>query len=218
MTRRWPLYFSAAMLGTAMLWAADKDKDRGTGDKPQPKKGAPSPFVDTSEFLREHDRNKDGSLSKNELPAWLHHNFPRLDANKDGKISKDELEKGVAYLHQRRRPSDLMAVLVEMSDCDECCMEEVQRAYDTLRKLDANGDGKISAEELKECRSQIVRERVAGLIERLDDNKDGKLSKDETRGQLRDDFEELDRDKDGFLSREEIHAGASARPRPGTEK
>jgi len=198
---------------------ADTKKDSKTDDsKKDDAKAKARPLVDVDAFLREYDKNKDGFLSKEEMPEWLHYNFARLDANKDGKISKDELQKGMAYLQQRRRPSDVVLVLVEMSDCDECCMEEVQRAYEMLAKLDKNKDGKIDADELKAGRAQIIKDRVAGVIKRLDANKDGKISKEEARGMVKEHFAELDKNRDGFVDQEELTTAASAKPSEGKDK
>jgi len=215
MWRRWflgPLAVVALVL-TGLAAAAlrpDERDDKSRGGRPDGKKAAQ--VADWEAFLQEYDQNKDGYLTKDELPGWLHHNFGRLDTNKDGKISKDELEKGVAYLHQRRRPSGIIAVLVEMSDCDECCAEELQVVYDTLRKIDRNGDGKIDADELKSGRALVVKERVDGLVKELDRDGDGKISKSEARGQVRAHFADLDTNKDGFVDRDELMAGASAKP------
>jgi len=102
-------------------------------------------------------------------------------------------------------------VLVEMSDCDECCAEELQQMFDVLRKLDRNGDGKIDADEIKSGREVVVKERVDTLFKELDANKDGKISKDEARGQIKAHFGQLDTNKDGFIDREELMAGAQAK-------
>jgi len=156
-----------------------------------------------ADFLREYDRNKDGFLSRDELPRWMRHHFQRLDVNKDGKISKEELEKGERYV-RRHRPSDVMFVLVEMSDCDECSLEELQRVYEMLRKMDRNHNGVLELAELKAAREALGKERVDEIFEDLDANKDGKISKDEARGQLKKNFAELDRNKDGFIDRDEL--------------
>jgi Ca2+-binding EF-hand superfamily protein len=87
-----------------------------------------------------------------------------------------------------------------------------------LRTLDANRDGKISAEEMNAGRTRVVRERVAGLIEDLDADRDGKVSKEEARGQIRADFEQLDENRDGHISREELFNRASAKPPRATDK
>lgn len=218
---RWFLILPVVTLlgGLPAPQKTNSDSDRNTrAARRQERKEKRRPLVDTDAFLREYDRDKDGFLSKEEMPDWLHYNFARLDTNKDGKISKEELQKGMAYLHQRRRPSDVVFVLVEMSDCDKGCVEEVQRAYQILFKLDKNRDGKLDADELKAGRSQIIKERVDGLIKRLDANKDGKISKDEARGVVKEHFTQLDANRDGFIDRDELQTGAAAKPSEGKEK
>jgi Ca2+-binding EF-hand superfamily protein len=219
---RWALVLPLVLL--AGLPAQDKDKARPKEDekrsdeKKDDKKIKAQPLIDVDAFMKEYDTNKDGFLSKDEMPDWLLHNFDRLDLNKDGKISKEELEKGVAYLQQRRRPSDVIMVLVEISDCDECSAEELQRAYDYLRKLDKNKDGKIDADEIKAGREVIFKERVDSIIKRLDKDKDGKISKKEARGLIKEHFDTLDKNKDGFIDRDELMAAVSAKPAQDKEK
>jgi len=212
---RWALVLPLVFLGG--LPATEKDKDQ-TKDEKKGEKAKGRPLVDVDAFLKEYDKDKDGYLSKDEMPEWLHYNFARLDADKDGKISKEELRKGMAYLQQRRRPSDVVFVLVEMSDCDEGCGEEAQRAYEFLRKLDKNKDGKLDADELKAGREQILKQRVDGIFSRLDADKDGKISKQEARGLVKEHFDELDRNKDGFVDRDELTAGAAAKVKQEKDK
>jgi len=211
---RWALLLPLLCLG-GLPAAEDNQNPRTKTDKQadQKKDGKAEhrPLVDVDAFLREYDRDKDGYLSKDELPEWLRHNFARLDADRDGKISKQELTRGVAYLQQRRRPSDVVMVLVEMSDCDECCAEEIQRAYEFMAKLDKNKDGKIDADELKAGREMLVKERVEGIIKRLDTDRDGKISAKEARGLIKEHFDQLDTNKDGFVDRDELMKAASAR-------
>jgi len=147
-----------AVLAAAL--AADKKDPTRPADS---KQKAEYKAFDAAEFLSEHDRDKDGFLTRDELPRWMRHHFQRLDANKDGKISKDELQKGARFV-RRHRPSDVLFVLVEMSDCDECALEEVQRLYESLRKLDRNNDGKIDTDELKAGREAAARERVTEIF------------------------------------------------------
>jgi len=209
---RWALVLPLLFLGGL---PAAEDNPRAKTDKQadqkKDNKAERRPLVDVDAFMREYDRNKDGYLSKDELPEWLHHNFARLDTDKDGKISKEELTRGVTYLQQRRRPSDVVIVLVEMSDCDECCTEELQRAYEFLSKLDKNKDGKIDADELKAGREMLVKERVERILKRLDTDRDGKISAKEARGLIKEHFEQLDTNKDGFVDRDELMKAASAR-------
>jgi len=204
-----PLVFFAGLPAAEDKPAAKTDKQ--SEQKKDDQKAGGRPLVDVDAFMKEYDRDKDGFLSKDEMPEWLHYNFGRLDANKDGKVSKEELTRGMAYLQQRRRPSDVVIVLVEMSDCDEGCGEEVQRAYEFLYKLDKNKDGKLDADELKAGRETMFKQRVEGLIKRLDADKDGKISKTEARGMVKEHFDQLDKNKDGFVDRDELMAAVSAK-------
>jgi Ca2+-binding EF-hand superfamily protein len=193
----------------------------GVADEPKGGRAAPDKAKadkntsewDIDEFLKMHDKDKDGKLSRDELPERFRHNFARIDTNKDGKLSRDELLKGAAYLHSRRRPSDVVFHLVEMSDCDDCCAEELQRIYTFLRKLDADKDGKIHADELKSAREALVQGRVDRIIKELDTDKDGKISRAEARGQLKKYFDDLDSNKDGFIDRDELLRGATEHPK-----
>jgi Ca2+-binding EF-hand superfamily protein len=179
------------------------------------------PF-DADRFLERYDKNKNGFIEREELPASLRHAFDQIDANKDGKLSREELEKGAVYLQRQRRPSDFIHILVEMSEDDEASRQELQYVYDLLRKMDKNNNGKLELDELKGMREQIVSDRVDELIQDLDANNDGKISKDEARGRLKEDFDKIDLNKDGFIDRDELIKAATERlnaaPRPGDKK
>lgn len=110
-----------------------------------------------------------------------------------------------------RRPSDVVYLLIEMSDADTEAVEELQRLYDTLRKLDTNNEGKINADALKAAREQIVDDRVDYLMKELDADKDGQISRDEAKGRIKEHFDRLDLDKDGYISREELRQAVAAR-------
>ena len=201
------------LLGTA--WAADDSKDRPAVKKSNPKKTGPLHDRDVDRFLKEYDKDKDGFLTREELPERLHHYFDKIDVNKDGKLSRKELLRGWAHLQPQRRPSDVVYVLIEMSDCDDTCAIELQHLYDVLRKFDRNKDGKIDLAELKLARQQLVKQRVNRLLKRLDTDKDGKISRKEARGQILAHFDELDTNKDGYIDRDELEKAASEKPTKG---
>lgn len=197
----------AAMTGSSMAQDRVPRPRVAEESKPDAKLG----HAALQHLMQDYDQNKDGFLDKEEIPASWRHAFDRIDTNKDGKLSLEELNKGAVHLQVRRRPSDMVFVLIEMSDCDDDCSGEIQRVYDALRKLDRNHDGKLDAEELAVGRLTVVQERVDGIIQDLDQNKDGKLSRSEARGHVRAHFEQLDENKDGFISREELFRGAVAK-------
>lgn len=168
--------------------------------------------VDTEGFFKDYDKNGDGYLQRDELPPEYRPAFDRLDANKDGKISPAELSQGIAFLHPRRRPSDMVYMLIEMSDFDDDSHREVQRAYDILRSLDKNRDGKIDTDELKAGREHIVNNRVTFLFKQLDADKDGKISRTEAKGRIRENFQEIDGNRDGFIERDELLKAIMEKP------
>src|SRR6516162_836709 len=199
-----------ALLAVGFAVAQERGAAPATQKKPATP-GKPLPF-DLDGFLKEHDKNGDGFLQRDELPPAYRAAFERLDTNKDGKISREELAQGVALLRPRRRPSDLIYMLVEMSDSDEESPREVQRAYDILRRLDRNKDGKIDGDELKAGREHIANNRVDFLFKQLDANKDGRISREEAKGHILANFAEIDANRDGFIDRVELLKAAMERP------
>jgi Ca2+-binding EF-hand superfamily protein len=119
----------------------------------------------------------------------------------EGKLR--ELRRAVLP-HPGQRLSDAVNTLIEMTDADEAYVAELQRIYDTLRKLDTAKNGKIDPAALKAERERLLGARVDDLIKRLDTNKDGKISKEEAKGWLKENFDKLDLNKDGFLDRDEL--------------
>ena len=50
-----------------------------------------------------NDKNKDGKVSKDEVPERMKDFFDRIDANDDGFIDKKELEEMTRQFGERRR-------------------------------------------------------------------------------------------------------------------
>jgi len=125
----------------------------------------------------------------------------------------DKPEKKPTPQETRRRPSDVVFLLIETSDLDTESATELQRLYDVLRKLDRNNTGKIDAEALKAARNQLIDDRVDRIMKKLDADGDGKISKDEAKGRIKEHFDQIDQDKDGYISREELRQAIAAHPR-----
>ncbi|HWG47471.1 MAG TPA: EF-hand domain-containing protein [Gemmataceae bacterium] len=185
-----------------LLLAQPKDKPATPKDRPATPKPATPSHVD--EMFDDHDKNKDGFLTRDELPPGLRARFDRIDADKDGKLSRAEVDRGLLHLLPQRRSSDLIYAILEMSAHDAGCCGELQRAYDLLRRADKNKDGKLDADELKAAREQVVKDRIAFLIKELDADGDGRISKAEARGPVRANFTVIDTNKDGFINRDEL--------------
>jgi Ca2+-binding EF-hand superfamily protein len=155
------------------------------------------------EFLKRFDKNKDGVLSKDELPPGLARNFDRYDRNSDGKLDLKEI--GQMLEAAQRAFAAKPAV-------DEAAVE--RRVTQILERMDTNKDGKISKDE--------ARGPIAENFERIDTNKDGYIDKDELRSMVArnmamagggpgagtatavPDFDALDKNADGRLTRDEL--------------
>lgn len=193
-----------AVTGAARQPGSEKDQK---GQKNQPG----SPRFDGARFLKDHDKNNDGKLSKDELPAGAQNGFDKIDANKDGFISQDELQKHAeAMADERPMLIEVVWYAIDLAT-EPPTPDELQEAYDQLRKIDKNNNGKIEEQELKACRQERMKERVDGIFTALDKNKDGKVSKDEARGLWGDDFAELDKNNDGMLDRQEVETACMKR-------
>jgi Ca2+-binding EF-hand superfamily protein len=106
-----------------------------------------------SDRLKQADSNADGMISREEakaLPRVLQ-NFDAIDANKDGQVTADEMR---AY---RKAQGG----------------ERGKHRGDSLKKLDTDGDGRISKAEAQAA------PRLAEHFDTLDANKDGFVTTDE---------------------------------------
>ncbi len=186
----------AAAFGTG-AWAADDKKDQGKAGSGQDA---------ASKYLKEHDKNGDGSLSRDELPADQRDSFADLDTNKDSKLSADELKQ-----HAERVvfvpvpvPVEIVSLYVVEGADDEPTLKQVQETYDMLRKAATNNDGKITKDEATAAREHAIQKRVDSLFKQNDKNNDGKLSKDECPDSMTAMFKRADKDGNGSITKDEL--------------
>lgn len=188
--------------------------------------GAVSP--DLVNTLFSFDENKDGQLSKTEVPERMQGIFLRADTDHDGLLTRDELTK--ATVAQDRRapggpPPDLVFRALDKDDDGVLSASELAGAVAALKTLDKNGDGVLNEQELRPMRGpggpggQGGRggpgEMINHLFEENDTNHDGKLAKAEMPERMREMFERADLNQDGFVTRDELtKAFESMRPRP----
>lgn len=188
-------------------------------------------------FMERHDDDEDGYLSQNELPRTMRRHLRTIDRNDDGYISRRELEQQVetastqsgspssrSQLSRSQAPRSqssgsqtrAVAVPVEVTyvwimDANQGRLNarDLQHAYDLLMRIDEDQDGRITRDEVRECREKVVASWIDKTFERLDENEDGALSREEARDSiLAHAFEEMDRNNDDSLSRAEIRRSA----------
>lgn len=186
--------------------------------------GAVSP--DLIILLFSFDENKDGKLSKAEVPERMQGIFARADSDHDGFLTRDELTK--ATVAQDRRapggpPPDLVFRAMDQDQDGSLSPSEIAGAAAALKTLDKNGDGTLNEQELRPMRGPGgpggqggPGEMINHLFEENDANHDGKLSKAEMPERMQEMFERADLNKDGLVTKEEM-AKAFESMRPGRQ-
>ncbi len=106
-------------------------------------KGPPSP----ERFIERFDANKNGSLEASELPEHMQEHIADFDTNKDAVVSKDELVAGFKAKFAERAKARF-----EQKDANHDGVldaSEVGEKWSRLSVADANGDQKLTQEELR---------------------------------------------------------------------
>lgn len=148
--------------GLSLLAPAIAQKPAEGGQKPgqpgQPgarrQRGAEQGRRNPGERLQRMDKNKDGKLSKDELPAQAWERLSRFDANKDGFLTKEELARAGAGLRGRRNPDAMFQQMDKNKDGRLTRDEVPAQAWERLSRADANKDGAITKEELAQMRGR----------------------------------------------------------------
>jgi EF hand len=115
---------------------------------------AAQPPADMTETLFSFDKNKDGKLTREELPERMQGVLERADADKDGFLTREELQKATAGMERGRGPGGMMMMnpLMRALDTDKdgkLSAAEIAAAPAALKTLDKNGDGALDQEELR---------------------------------------------------------------------
>lgn len=169
--------------------------------------------VDREAMFQRMDRNSDGKITKDEFPERATRMLEAADTNQDGVVTKEEF---VAF--QPRRPDRPRgpgmgpgAALLRALDADgdgKISAEEITGAASALKKLDRNGDGQLTPDELGPppgaARPGAGQVSPGERFRQLDANNDGKISKDEAPERLQAVFDRLDTNQDGALTPEEL--------------
>jgi hypothetical protein len=128
----------------------------GFGGPGSPGQGAPGQGTRPSfaQMLEQFDADKDGALSKSEVPEERQRIFEFADRNKDGKIDKEEME---SMGRGREGGGDMIAQFDKNGDgkvSKDEAPEFMQRFFD---RIDSDGDGFVSKAE-----ADAMRDRARG--------------------------------------------------------
>ena len=110
------------------------------------------------ERLKQADADGNGLISRDEaktLPRLAKH-FDEIDANRDGQLSKEELHAFHEKMHAQH------------------AQERAQRMAEHWKKLDSDGDGRVSLAE-----AQANAPRLAQHFQQIDANGDGFITPEE---------------------------------------
>ena len=102
--------------------------------------------------LRDRDTNRDGRISRDEVPEQMGRIFARLDTNGDGFIDEDELDRMASGTRMQR-------FLERDEDGDgRLSRDELpERMRQRFDRMDANDDGYVDREELEVMFERIRR-------------------------------------------------------------
>lgn len=196
--------------GKALL-ALDKNGDGAIALEevmpPRPEQSGGSPDLVNSLFS--FDENKDGKLSKTEVPERMQGIFARADTNTDGLLTREELTKATAAQERRGPggpPRDMIFQALDKDHDGVVSKSELDGAAAALKSLDQDGDGELREQELRPMRGggRGPGDMIGHLFEENDANHDGKLSKAEMPERMQEMFTHADLDKDGFVTKEEL--------------
>ena len=143
----------------------------GPGQRPQagPPHGFKPPSVD--EVFAKFDKNKDGKLTKDEVPAPIWEHISKADANKDGAVTKEELEAAHKKMQEHFRQRMQQAGPGQRPQAGPPHGFKLPSVDEVFAKFDKNKDGKLTKDE--------VPAPIWEHISKADANKDGALTKDE---------------------------------------
>ncbi len=104
-------------------------------------------------MLMSFDRNGDGKLSREEVPERMQGLFDRGDKNHDGVLTADEIHELALHTpppgETRGGGRDPVVAALDANHDGVISKEEIDNAPATLRTLDRNGDGKLTADEFR---------------------------------------------------------------------
>lgn len=135
--------------------------------------GGPLSGAPMNAIIDQIDSNADGALSAEEIQAFRSARFAAMDADGDGELTPKEMSDGMQAMvfSIADANGDGMISQDEFREIAQGRFQKMQRKF---HKLDDDGNGRVSAEELASMTDR--------MMSWIDDNDDGTLDASELEG------------------------------------
>ena len=112
------------------------------------------------QIIERLDSDGSGSITEDEAKGFMAKYFEKIDANSDGEISEEELLDMRENRGQKPKQvrGDLKAADTDQNGAisiDEATEAGLKKVLENFDKIDTDGDGQISEEEMHELRKQM---------------------------------------------------------------
>ena len=112
------------------------------------------------QIIERLDSDSSGSITEDEAKGFMAKYFERIDANSDGEISEEELLDMRENRGQKPKQAreDIKAADTDQNGAisiDEASEAGLEKMVENFDKIDTDGDGQISEEEMHELRKQM---------------------------------------------------------------
>ena len=112
------------------------------------------------QIIKRLDSDGSGSITEDEAKGFVAKYFERIDANSDGEVTEEELL--AAHENRGQKPKqgrdDIKAADTDESgtiSIDEATEAGLKKMVENFDRIDTDGDGQISEEEMHQLRKQM---------------------------------------------------------------
>jgi len=189
-------------LTSALLTAGGLIAVHAADEKPAPPKGPGGGPAGQGQFFQNMDKDGNGKVTQEEAgDRWT--NLSKLDKDGDGGVTREEMGAGMGGMIGG------MIMRLDANQDGKVTEAEAGERWANLSRMDKNGDGAISKDEVPAGGPGGPGGPGGGgpmMAMRLDTNSDGKISQEEA-GERWERLSQLDKNGDGAVSKDELPAG-----------